>query len=64
MTRLDEVQLKQAIAELDGASKNLRDAYITWGEALTTMHIAEVALREAQRRVARVTGIIRSSTAE
>jgi hypothetical protein len=61
MTRLDEVQLKQGIAELDGASKNLRDAYVTWGEALTTMHIAEVALREAQRRVARVTGIIRSS---
>ena len=61
MAKLDEAHLKEAIGELDAASKNLRDAYVTWGEALTTLHIAEVALREAQRRIARVTGIIRSS---
>jgi hypothetical protein len=56
-----EHPLKEALDELGAANKNLNDVSVTWGEALTTMHIAEIALREAKRRVASAYALVRSA---
>ena len=57
-----DTQLKEALAQLGAANKNLGDAYNTWGSTLTQMHIAEVDLREAKRRVASAYALVRAAT--
>ncbi len=45
--------LRDAAKEIQLADKTLRDAYSTWSESVTSMHMAELHVREAQKRMSR-----------
>jgi hypothetical protein len=44
-------RLRKARDHLDAAISELEGAHATWSECVTSLHMAEIALRKAQRQM-------------